>query len=52
LGKDGFICSEKMDEKEFLIKSLKADKMLHIGIYIYSLSKIYMYNNAYSIIGD
>lgn len=26
--------------------------MLHIGVYIYSLSKIYMYKNAYSVIGD
>jgi hypothetical protein len=37
------------DNNDYLVESLKKDKMLHVGLFIYSLSKIYMYQNAYSI---
>ena len=39
----------RKDDDEYRIESLKKDKMLHVGLFIYSLSKIYMYQNAYSI---
>jgi hypothetical protein len=39
----------KKSEEDYHIESLKKDKMLHVGLFIYSLSKIYMYQNAYSI---
>lgn len=32
---------------EFKKSLLKSDKMLHIGAYIYSLSKLYMYKYQY-----
>lgn len=38
-----------MREDEYLLANIKKDKMLHIGCSIYSLSKIYMYKNVYSI---
>jgi hypothetical protein len=37
------------NNNDYLVESLKKDKMLHVGLFIYSLSKIYMYQNAYSI---
>ena len=42
----------RKDDDEFRIESLKKDKMLHVGLFIYSLSKIYMYQNAYSVMND
>jgi hypothetical protein len=42
----------RKDDDEFRIESLKKDKMLHVGLFIYSLSKIYMYQNAYSVMDD
>lgn len=38
-----------LQEIDYLKQAIKKDKMLHIGIFIYSLSKIYMYKNAYSV---
>lgn len=35
------------DNKKYEIECLKKDKMLHIGIFIYSLSKIFMYENMF-----
>lgn len=42
----------RKDDDEYRIESLKKDKMLHVGLFIYSLSKIYMYQNAYSVMND
>ena len=44
--------SVRKEDDEYRIESLKKDKMLHVGLFIYSLSKIYMYQNAYSIVDD
>ena len=43
---------ERKDDDEYRIESLRKDKMLHVGLFIYSLSKIYMYQNAYSITNE
>ncbi len=42
----------RKERLDFLNESLKKDKMLHVGLFIYSLSKIYMYQNAYSITNE
>jgi uncharacterized protein (UPF0297 family) len=42
----------RKDDDDYRIESLKKDKMLHVGLFIYSLSKIYMYQNAYSVMND
>jgi hypothetical protein len=42
----------RKDDDDYHIESLKKDKMLHVGLFIYSLSKIYMYQNAYSVMND
>jgi len=44
--------SVRKEDDAYRIESLKKDKMLHLGLFIYSLSKIYMYQNAYSIVDD
>lgn len=36
-----------MSDDEFYEQSIKRDKILHIGLFIYSLSKIYMYKYQY-----
>lgn len=35
------------DKKDYMRECLKKDKMLHIGLFIYSLSKLYMYEYGY-----
>ena len=35
------------DKAEFELESIKKDKMIHIGLFIYSYSKIYMYENIF-----
>ena len=42
----------RKEDDAYRIESLKKDKMLHVGLFIYSLSKIYMYQNAYSVMND
>ena len=42
----------RKEDDDYHIESLKKDKMLHVGLFIYSLSKIYMYQNAYSVMND
>jgi len=42
----------RKDDDDYHIESLKKDKMLHVGLFIYSLSKIYMYQNAYSVMNN
>ena len=39
--------SKNIEEEEYREKLLKKDKSLHIGMYIYSLSKLYMYQMTY-----
>ena len=46
------IDTARKDDDDYHIESLKKDKMLHVGLFIYSLSKIYMYQNAYSITNE
>jgi len=42
----------RKEDNDYWEESLKKDKMLHVGLFIYSLSKIYMYENAYSITNE
>lgn len=43
LNKDLKLESKKMDDDEYAEMLIKKDKILHIGLFIYSLSKLYMY---------
>lgn len=46
------LATVRKEDDDYHIESLKKDKMLHVGLFIYSLSKIYMYQNAYSVMND
>lgn len=39
----------EMTDREFMLASLKKDKFIFIGMFIYSLSKLYMYQNMYGM---
>jgi hypothetical protein len=43
---------EETDKEKYLTEQLKKDKMLHVGLFIYSLSKIYMYKYVYGDIDE
>lgn len=47
MARDFTIVRESIDDEKFEIDSIKKDKFLHVGVYIYSLSKLYMYDEIW-----